>query len=310
MDSTDATLIPSGRQFYSPGPEIGSRDKNVGWYSKTFHGTPDDARELLESYARIPPEDVDSHVLVVVSEIPISYLECLKFNFLQRDKAWDVYPYPCIGQFLFLNLRLKHQPSYASMMENLKHGAKYLEIGFFLGQDIRKLVADGAPSQNIYGVELEAPFIELGYDLFRDRATLQAQFMAGDIFDLNNSNISHSIIGEMDYIYLGMILHVFDRHKQRLLLENCIRILKPQAGALILREAVGDMEGLQVPAGNFMHSNETFRQMWEEISERTGLKFDCRLTLDNDFEIPEAKKKWGYDRSRRLAFEVEIVRNR
>ncbi|RYP89869.1 hypothetical protein DL770_004021 [Monosporascus sp. CRB-9-2] len=263
MEDSSVPPVPSGKQFYSPGSQIGSKDKSVGWYDKTFPGTPNDARALLESYARIPPDEVDPHVLAI--------------------------------------------PSYASMLDRLKQGAKYLEIGFCLGQDIRKLVADGAPSQNIYGVELEAPFIDLGYDLFRDKETLKAHFTQADALDLTNDSTLSKLAGTMDYVHFGMVIHVFDRNKQRLLLENCVQVLKPEAGSLILGESVGDVEGIQTPAGNFMHSDDTFREMWKEISERTGLEFDCRVTLDKGFEIPEAKQKWGYDRSRRLAFEVEML---
>ncbi|RYP57380.1 hypothetical protein DL769_009517 [Monosporascus sp. CRB-8-3] len=266
MEDSDVPPVPSGKQFYSPGSQIGSKDKSVGWYDKTFPGTPDDARRLLETYARIPPDEVNAHVLAI--------------------------------------------PSYASMLKRLKLGAKYLEIGFCLGQDIRKLVADGAPPQNIYGVELEAPFIDVGYDLFRDKETLQAHLMQADALDLTNDSTLSKLTGTMDYVHLGMVIHVFDRNKQRLLLENCVQVLKPEAGTLILGESVGDVEGIQIPAGNFMHSDDTFREMWKEISERTGLEFDCRVTLDKGFGIPEAKQKWGYDRSRRLAFEVEMLGRR
>jgi hypothetical protein len=57
-----------GRQFYSPASQIGSRDKTVAWYDKTFSGVPADARELLEKYSQIPPDQIESHVLSIVSE--------------------------------------------------------------------------------------------------------------------------------------------------------------------------------------------------------------------------------------------------
>lgn len=40
------------------------------------------------------------------------------------------------------------------MVQRLKDGARYLDVGCCLGQDIRKLVADGVPSAHLYGVEL------------------------------------------------------------------------------------------------------------------------------------------------------------
>lgn len=67
MDDAKATLLPDAKSFYSNASKIGSKDKSVGWYDKDFSGTPTDSRELLESYAGIHAEDVDSHVLSIVS---------------------------------------------------------------------------------------------------------------------------------------------------------------------------------------------------------------------------------------------------
>lgn len=47
-------------------PVIGSTDKSVGWYAKDFPGTKPDARTLLETYSKIPPEQVDDFVLEMV----------------------------------------------------------------------------------------------------------------------------------------------------------------------------------------------------------------------------------------------------
>ncbi|ROV90055.1 hypothetical protein VSDG_08374 [Cytospora chrysosperma] len=271
-------------------PQIGSKDKRVGWYDKLFPGVTPDARELLEGYAHVPGAEVDKYVLEM------------------RDKAWDVYPYPCIGQFRFLNLSLHKQPSYPSMVQRLQQGATYLDIGCCLGQDIRKLVADGAPSENLYGAELMGDFIQLGYDLFRDKETLKTHFMQADILDPNSQ--LQSLRGTLDFIHLGMILHVFSWEEQRELLETCIQILKPQAGVLILGQSVGHAEGEASPGRHsgglsFKHSDESFRRMWGEISERTGIKFDCRAALDEGLGVAAGKRKWDVADARRLVFEVE-----
>lgn len=145
-------------------PVIGSKDKSVGWYDKDFPGVKPDARTLLETYAHIAPDKVDEYVLEMVrlppapfASISLSLLPLQTQRLIlrdQRDKAWEVFPYPCIGQFRFLNLSLCQQPSYSSVLERLKGGAKYVDIGCCLGQDIRRLVADGAPAENLYGAEL------------------------------------------------------------------------------------------------------------------------------------------------------------
>ena len=56
-----------------------------------------------------------------------------------------------------------------------------LDIGNCFGHDIRKLVFDGVPGGNLAGVELRPEFIELGYELFRDRETLGARMVQGDV---------------------------------------------------------------------------------------------------------------------------------
>ncbi|KAK8091035.1 Type I Iterative PKS [Apiospora phragmitis] len=294
---------PSDQQFYSPVSQIGSKDKSAGYY-EAFTSVPSDARELLESYSGIPTDEVDAHVIAI------------------RDKAWDIYPYPCIGQFRFLNLTLYKQPAYPAMLKRLQAGeARYLEIGFGLGQDLRKLVADGAPGQSVYGSELEAGFVDLSYELWRDRATLQAHLAQGDaLSDLSagdGGGMLSRLQGTVDYLYLGMVLHVFDRELQLTLLKNCVQLLKlerpgrqqqqEQPGPMILGEAVGDIEGCATPAGNFMHSDATLRQLLAEVAESTGRHLECCITLDESLTMPDAQKKWGKVRARRLAFEVEVL---
>ncbi|KUI64805.1 hypothetical protein VM1G_01245 [Cytospora mali] len=287
---TESSLSNGGQPEVAP--QIGSKDKSVGWYDTTLQGVPEDARELLEGYSQVPREQIDSYVLEM------------------RDKAWDVFPYPCIGQFRFLQLSLYKQPSYPAMIQQLRQGAKYLDIGCCLGQDLRKLVADGVPSENLYGAELLGDFIQLGYDLFRDKDTLKTQFMQADVLDPNSP--LQSLKGAIDFIHLGMILHVFSWEEQREVLETCIRILKPRAGTLIVGQAVGHAEGMSSPGGHaggysFKHSDESFRRLWKEISERTGIQFDCRAALDEGLGVADGKRKWDVAAARRLTFEVERV---
>lgn len=47
-------------------PNVGSKDKSVGWYDQTFHGIEPAARELLENYSHIAPEEVDQYVIAMV----------------------------------------------------------------------------------------------------------------------------------------------------------------------------------------------------------------------------------------------------
>lgn len=45
---------------------VGTRDKTVGWYDKDFPGIEPEARELLEKYSHVPPDEVDKYVIGMV----------------------------------------------------------------------------------------------------------------------------------------------------------------------------------------------------------------------------------------------------
>ena len=98
----------------------------------------------------------------------------------QRDKAWEIHPRPYIGQLRFLDLTLSESPSYPDILARLKNDpeAKFLDLGCCFGQDIRKLVYDGAPAPSLYGAELRREFVELGFDCFRDRDKIAATVSA------------------------------------------------------------------------------------------------------------------------------------
>lgn len=68
MGEDEKPSLPDGRQFYSASSQIGSRDRSVPWYDKTFSGVPADAREVLEKYSKIPHDEVEPHVLSMVGE--------------------------------------------------------------------------------------------------------------------------------------------------------------------------------------------------------------------------------------------------
>lgn len=168
---------------------------------------------------------------------------------------------------------------------------------------------DGAPATNLHGAELQEGFIELGYDFFRDKDTLQATLIQADAFDLGEDSSLFGLVGKVDFLHLGMVLHLFGWEKQRELLENCVKLLRPApSGSMILGQAVGDLEGGARPGRPiFAHNVETFNKMWSEISERTGLKFECRATLDEGLGIAESRRGWDGATRRRLSFEVERV---
>lgn len=202
----------------------------------------------------------------------------------QRDQAWAVFKYPCIGRMSFLDFSIGLSPQYSSVLEHLKTGdATLLDLGCCLAQDLRKLVYDGIPGTALYGSELEAGFIDLGYDLFRDRNTLQAKFSANDFFDeITPNEVLRE--GSFDYIYAASFFHLFGWEEQVQAFSRAVRLLKPRAGSLIFGRQTsteGEAHVLNHHAtrsGNmFRHNKESFRKLIEEVSTRVGIDLEIEM---------------------------------
>jgi hypothetical protein len=179
-----------------------------------------------------------------------------------------------------------------------------------VAQDLRKLVHDGAPASQLHGAELEAPFIEMGYELFRDRETFKAQFMVADIFDMSADRPLSELEGKMDIVHVGLFLHLFDWPDQVAACERIVSILKPEAGVLVLGQQMGTTAPGRVNHGHkilFKHDAATFEKLWAEVGEKTGTRWKVTANLDEGLGIKEGKRKWDGGEARRLIFEVERV---
>ena len=122
-------------------------------------------------------------------------------------RAWPLGQYPCIGQWLFLYPGISAFPNYQAILSRVKHSATVLDLGCALGQDLRRLAADGAPSENMYASDLQSELWDIGYDPFRDRDRKKARFIQADIFDPNTP--LRELNGKMDIIIACQLLHLF-----------------------------------------------------------------------------------------------------
>ncbi|KAK3068548.1 hypothetical protein LTR53_013791 [Teratosphaeriaceae sp. CCFEE 6253] len=244
---------------------IATRSRNVDWYYKDLPDVYPAARELLEQYSGIPPADVKEHIIGI------------------REKAWDIFPYPCVGGFRFLDSTLSTLPQYPEVLSRVKSGSKLLDLGCFFGQELRKLIYDGAPSEALYGTDLRPEFFELGYKLFRDRGRNQATFFAADIFA--PSPQLDALRGTLDVIYAGAFFHLFDRPQQLQIAHRVVGLLAPRPGSLMLGRQVrqlepGSYEHLTDSGGwVYRHNEQSWRELWEEVGRETGSTWEVSVDL-------------------------------
>jgi hypothetical protein len=269
---------------------VESRDKNVAW----FNERPDnnqlslDARQLLENYTKIPPDQIEDHVVKI------------------RNDAWEVFPYPCIGQFRFLDLSLKTMEQYPEILQRLQQGQKLLDMACCFGQEIRQLVVDGAPAENIYGCDLREDYISLGYQLFGDKDTLRSKFVIANIFD--NTSALTELKGQLDIIYAGSFFHLWGWDDQVEVSKKVASLLRPEKGSMIVGRQVGavtaaEKDHISNPTGTmYRHNVESFQKMWKGISADLGIPFTVEAKL-----LPLASDHFRFhtDDTRRIWFTIQ-----
>ena len=82
-------------------PDIKAQDKNVQWYKPDLETVSPQARELLENYSHIPPDEVIPHILRIVSSTKL----LLSINPIQHRRLTAFCP-PARPRLVYLPLPL------------------------------------------------------------------------------------------------------------------------------------------------------------------------------------------------------------
>ncbi|KAK0867250.1 hypothetical protein LTR87_014657 [Friedmanniomyces endolithicus] len=248
-------------------PEYASRREE---YKKRFYvpvlELSESTKKLLVEYSKIPEDQLQAHVERI------------------REKAWAIYPYPCIGMGRFLNLHISTHPLYPSeLLPRLLTGTQvYLDLGCAFAQNLRRLVADGVPSAQCYGADLRLEFLDLGYELFADRATLESKVIAADIFDEESG--LRELDGKVDIVDASSFFHLFTLAEQKKVAHRVLALLKPRPGSLVVGRQVGNSRPGEYPRRSgegtrYRHDVASWRRMWEEVGWERGVGVEVGGTL-------------------------------
>ncbi|PYH42868.1 class I SAM-dependent methyltransferase [Aspergillus saccharolyticus JOP 1030-1] len=267
--------------------------EEYSWYERDLAQVQEPARTLLAEYSKIPEEKIIDHVKEVV-----------------RDRAFAVFPYPCIGSFRFLDITICNNPAYPEILSRLKSSnATYLDLGCAMGQDIRYLVHQGAPAESLYGSDLQPEFISLGYDLFGDRSTLPCEFIPSDIFD-DACPLMQRLAGQVDIINAASFFHLFDWDREVALAKQIIKLLRPQAGSMVVGRHVGDYvagerSDNELGATFYRHDLESWRRMWAQVMAETGTEWEVDVRAEEWAEVK--KNKHNRESSFKMQFVVRRI---
>ncbi|KUJ11044.1 uncharacterized protein LY89DRAFT_594965, partial [Mollisia scopiformis] len=213
--------------------------------------------KFLTEYSEIPDDKILPHVYEI------------------RDKAWAIRSYPCTGQGLFLNSLITRSPVYSEVLEKLKAGGRLVEVGSFIGHDMRRMAFDGAPSSNFYAVDIVNHW-DVGYSMFNDREKFHAHFIESDIVHTNSQ--LQELNGTVDIIYISKVFHQWDWDTQFAALRSIIALSKP--GAIVFGFHAGTIQGGLLAYSNggltmWLHDETSWTRIWEEAGKETGTKWDA-----------------------------------
>ncbi|KAI0812901.1 hypothetical protein GGR55DRAFT_638346 [Xylaria sp. FL0064] len=201
-------------------------------------------------------------------------------NISQRDKAWDIRAYPCIGLGSWLTPQLCRLPVYDDILKRVQEGAILMDVGTFLGHDLRRLVYDGAPSDRLYGVDIVNHF-DVGYEFFCDRGRFEGHFIQADILSTTSSDLME-LKGKVDIIVVSQVLHQWDWETQVKAAQTMVAFTKP--GLWIVGNQIGnpiaqDFQLKSLSATVWRHNPDSFARMFEAVGAATGSQWETQAWL-------------------------------
>lgn len=213
-------------------------------------------RGLLQDYSGLKADDVEAHLYAI------------------RDQAWKATRYPCIGRWRFLYLDPPTDPRYQSVLARLtprRSPDLLLDLGCCVGQSLRQLSAAGVPPSRLVGLDISRSLIDIGFDLFRDRARAPAGFVVGDMLDADDKDLE-ALDDRVTIVHASNFWHLFSWGQQLAIALRLVKFFREGAGAMMYGRQVGAAKsGPQNRAGaSFLHDKESFQRLWDQVGALTG----------------------------------------
>ncbi|KAM3068380.1 hypothetical protein ACMFMG_009517 [Clarireedia jacksonii] len=228
------------------------------WYFTTLgNRLGSEAREMLEEYCHIPSAEVDDHV------------------YKMRDLLWSHTPYPSIGNFSFLTLRLMDHPLYPRIVSTLSTPSSspplLLDLGCCVAQELRSLAYHASiPTAQLYGTDYNPSFLKSSYKIFND-ADSDYTLIPANILDPNFFQITfRHLVHKFSIIHAALFMHLFTWEQQLQVCENVVQLMIDQEGALFVGCMVGKRGGGEAEQGRWLHDENSWLRLWGEVWERLG----------------------------------------
>ena len=211
------------------------------------------------------------------------------------------------GQWMWLGPSITTSPYYEKLISRARHGSTVLDLGCCFGQDLRLLAAQGVPTACMFASDVEPRLWELVYELFRDKGKMEATFLQANILDPEEEEekgCKHDeqkkggltqLEGKVDVVIVCQFLHLFGWHEQLKALGRIVALSQPGTVVIGYQRARLQAKEVSRPWGPmFFHNEETFRDMWREVGERTATVWavEARLVDSEEWGLLEEDMEW------------------
>jgi hypothetical protein len=220
---------------------------------------------------------------------------------------------------------------YPELLKRLTNGQLLVDIGCFIGHDLRHLVHDGAPSENLHGIDI-ADFWDLGFEMYNDRGHFNAKFTKADFLSSDAAmaefrdkcDIISIFQVRVDMTFLESeaakltsstpykVLHQWNWNGQVEACKTLVGFSKPDS--LVVGNQIGNTTGQEVsleslPIALWRHDVESFARLWKEVGLATHTVWECSSWI-RTFEEMDWKSEdagWMEEGVRVLEFVVRRV---
>ncbi|KAH9467414.1 hypothetical protein Pst134EA_011060 [Puccinia striiformis f. sp. tritici] len=225
--------------------------------------------------------------------------EKLKAHIMEiRAEGCKTFPFPCILCFYFLQGMIVRHPFYHNVRKEIEKKSSnrkiFLDIGAGMCTDLRQTIYYGWNRNDVIGVDVASEWRPLGYKLFRD-SDRPIPYFLGNILepqvldvtditkvdtmslDLHSLKNLNPLKGKAKFITLNQLFHFFDEAGQRKLAERCALCLSDEAGSSIFGMQIGGVKKGLESHKMFVHSVETWKELWESILAPRKIKVVSEL---------------------------------
>lgn len=187
----------------------------------------------------------------------------------------------------FTDLRCVQDPIFEAVVSRLREPGStdvLLDVGCGLGQVLRWLASQGVDPAKLYGTDLLSAYLDLGFELFRDRKKFaKDHFVQADLLKPDMGPMA-ALEGTVTMVHAANFFHLFAWEQQMRVALKLVKLLRRDAkDAMVFGRQLGSASSgnMTNPKGDvrWLHNEESMQRLWDEVGEKTGTEWRVEVKL-------------------------------